>query len=234
MSTSQIAEPPSAAAAESSDGRHDVVELDVTGMTCGSCVARVQRALAGPPGVSEAPVNFATGRATVDSIRARSTRARWTPSGSSTSCERPGYGAKPVDPERRSAADAVAEHRGRRGARAGRSAAAHAVAVPLATAIVVLTYAEPHDVTARWIVAALAVPIQFWCGLPFLRGRGCARAARTTNMDTLIALATLTAFVYATVELLTRRTCTTTAVPAASSTCPSALRHPARSSSRPL
>ena len=49
----------------------------------------------------------------------------------------------------------------------------------------------------------LTVPIQFWCGLPFLRGAWVRARARTTNMDTLIALATLTAFVYATVELLT-------------------------------
>jgi copper-transporting P-type ATPase V len=56
---------------------------------------------------------------------------------------------------------------------------------------------------ARWIVAVLCVPIQFWAGLPFLHGAWVRARARTTNMDTLIALATLTAFVYVTVELLT-------------------------------
>ncbi|HEV3033341.1 MAG TPA: heavy metal-associated domain-containing protein, partial [Solirubrobacteraceae bacterium] len=63
MSTSQIAEPtlpvPPAA-------RRETVELDVTGMSCGSCAARVQRALGGLPGVQEALVNYATGRATVE------------------------------------------------------------------------------------------------------------------------------------------------------------------------
>ena len=63
-----------------------------------------------------------------------------------------------------------------------------ALAVPLATAIAVLTYAEPHDQTARWIIAALAVPVQFWCGLPFLRSAWARARARSTNMDTLIAL----------------------------------------------
>ena len=67
------------------------------------------------------------------------------------------------------------------------------VAVPLAVAIAVLTYTEPHDATARWITAALAVPVQFWCGLPFLRSAWARARARTTNMDTLIALSTLTA-----------------------------------------
>ena len=77
------------------------------------------------------------------------------------------------------------------------------VAVPLATVVVVLTYAEPHDVTAAGSWRRSRVPIQFWCGLPFLRGAWVRARARTTNMDTLIALATLTAFIYATVELLT-------------------------------
>jgi P-type E1-E2 ATPase len=57
-------------------------------------------------------------------------------------------------------------------------------------------------VTARWLSALLTVPIEFWCGLPFPRGAWVRARAHTTNMDTLVALATLTAFVYATVELL--------------------------------
>ncbi len=45
--------------------------------------------------------------------------------------------------------------------------------------------------------------MQFWCGLPFLRSAWARARARTTNMDTLIALSTLAAFVYSTVMLLT-------------------------------
>ncbi|WP_431824038.1 heavy metal translocating P-type ATPase [Burkholderia sp. F1] len=42
------------------------IELDIGGMTCASCVARVEKALAGVPGVTRASVNLATERATVD------------------------------------------------------------------------------------------------------------------------------------------------------------------------
>ena len=49
---------PSAAGAQ-------VHELAVEGMTCASCVGRVERALAAVPGVASAAVNLATGRATV-------------------------------------------------------------------------------------------------------------------------------------------------------------------------
>ena len=41
------------------------VEFNVSGMTCGSCAARVQKTLGRQPGVERADVNFATERATV-------------------------------------------------------------------------------------------------------------------------------------------------------------------------
>jgi len=196
MSTSQIAEPP--VAAESSDDSRDVIELDVTGMSCGSCVARVQNALSAAPGVAEATVNFATGRATVD-VDAETTDAQQLVE----AVERIGYGATPVDAGARSPAETVAEIEAAEATDRAGWLRRVIVAVPLAAVVVALTYSEPHDVTARWVSAALTVPIQFWCGLPFLRGAWVRARAHTTNMDTLIALATLTAFIYATVELLT-------------------------------
>ncbi|KVD01084.1 copper-transporting ATPase [Burkholderia ubonensis] len=42
------------------------IELEIEGMTCASCVARVEKALAGVPGVTRASVNLATEHATVD------------------------------------------------------------------------------------------------------------------------------------------------------------------------
>ena len=45
--------------------RHQIYDLDVDGMTCGSCAARIQKTLAKQPGVTHADVNFATGRARV-------------------------------------------------------------------------------------------------------------------------------------------------------------------------
>ncbi len=44
------------------------VELSVEGMTCASCVGRVERALLAVPGVAEAAVNLATERATVRGV----------------------------------------------------------------------------------------------------------------------------------------------------------------------
>ena len=195
MSTSQIAEP---TAVEPSTGRREVMELDVSGMTCGSCAARVQRTLSRQPGVSEALVNYATGRATValdpGAVDAQQLAA---------AVQSIGYGAAAVAPSASEQAHSFEELERREAREQAGLVRRIALAVPLAVAIAALTYAEPHDTTARWIVAVLAVPVQFWCGLPFLSSAWTRARARATNMDTLIALSTLASFVYSTVMLLT-------------------------------
>ena len=184
----------------SSPGEGDargVYELDVSGMHCGSCAARVQSALGREPGVVDAVVNLATGRATVDAAAGAVAPERLV-----EVVEGLGYGAAPVVASRtpaRAAEELDAAEARERADWLRRIV----VAVPLTTAIVVLTYTWPHNQTARWIVAGLAVPVQFWCGLPFLQGALVRARARTTNMDTLIALGTLAAFTYSTVELFT-------------------------------
>jgi cation-transporting ATPase V/Cu+-exporting ATPase len=204
VSVSQTAQ---SSAAAFVDG-HEVVELDITGMSCGACAARVQRTLGRQPGVAEARVNYATGRATVEMQRAavdiEELRA---------AVARNGFGASPVT------ASADGQARGFEtidgdGRREQASLLRRiAIAVPLAIAIAALTYALPHDTTARWIVAGLAVPVQFWCGLPFLRSGWRGAYLRGANMDTLIALSTLASFVYSTVILLTAHPAYTHGVP---------------------
>jgi copper-transporting P-type ATPase V len=173
-----------------------VYELDVTGMTCGSCAARLQGALGSEPGVADALVNLATGRARIDAADGSVATERLV-----EIVERLGYGARPVTAER-SPAQAAADYEAAEALEVGAWFRRVAVAAPLTTVIVGLTYWAEYSVTARWLAFLLCIPVQFWCGLPFLRG-GLARArARGANMDTLIALGTLTAFVYSTVELI--------------------------------
>jgi copper-transporting P-type ATPase V len=170
------------------------LEFDVSGMTCGSCAARVQRTLSREPGVADALVNYATGRATVE-------LAPGAPDGERLieAVQKAGYGAALVGPSPSEHARTLAQ----RDAHEQQSLLRRILlAVPLAIAIGTLTYADPHDTIAQWVAAALAVPVQFWCGLPFLRSAWERARARSTNMDTLIALSTLASFSYSTVMLL--------------------------------
>ena len=67
-----------------------IVVLTVQGMTCASCVGRVERALKAVPGVEQAAVNLATERATVRGIADAYTLL--------AAIEKAGYEAREVDP----------------------------------------------------------------------------------------------------------------------------------------
>ncbi|ORW91138.1 metal-transporting ATPase [Mycobacterium szulgai] len=54
---------------------------------------------------------------------------------------------------------------------------------------------------AGWLAFAATVPVQFVAGWPFLKGAVQQARALSSNMDTLIALGTLTAFIYSTYQL---------------------------------
>lgn len=75
------------------------------------------------------------------------------------------------------------------------------LAVPLgllALASTMLVRAYPW---AGWLAFAATVPVQFLAGWPILTAAAQQTRALTANMDTLIALGTLTAFIYSTYEL---------------------------------
>jgi Cu+-exporting ATPase len=60
--SASIAAPAASAAAEKTG---DALRLPIAGMTCASCVARVEKALNSVPGVQSASVNLATEAATI-------------------------------------------------------------------------------------------------------------------------------------------------------------------------
>ena len=165
------------------------VALDVSGMTCGSCATRVERVLGRHPGVARAAVNFATGRAVVDLDDLGSVDELVS------AVARIGYGASPAtppaegDPNPDDAARRVWVRR-------------LLVAWPLGIAVFVLGMWFMHDRWARWLAFALATPVQLWAGLPFLRSAATRARARTANMDTLIAMGTLTAYLFSAYQVV--------------------------------
>ncbi|OXH86984.1 heavy metal translocating P-type ATPase, partial [Burkholderia multivorans] len=81
------------------------VELDIDGMTCASCVSRVEKALAKVPGVTHASVNLATERATVEAS-ADVSAARLA-----EAVEQAGYRAAPVESAPSAAASEPVHHK---------------------------------------------------------------------------------------------------------------------------
>jgi copper-transporting P-type ATPase V len=172
------------------------VDFDVQGMTCGSCAARVQRVLGRQPGVANAEVNFATGTARVELDPAATSIETLQ-----AAVDKIGYGLAPaakVAPEVSEAEDPE---------QAATLAWLYRVFIAWTLAFVVVYLAmfsgtAMHDPWVRWTTFVLTTPIQFYVGWPFLRE--AARRARrfTANMDTLIAIGTLAAYLFSTVQLL--------------------------------
>ena len=175
------------------------VELAVTGMTCASCVARVEKKLNKIPGVT-AIVNLATEKAHVE----------WTDAAGPSDAdlvgtvEKAGYGATVL---RRITTDDAGERtvQASEAARGAEEAAARAAsarvadlrrrfwaALVLSTPIVAVSMAPAWQFPGwQWAVGALSLPVAFWCGWPFLKAAWRAGRHGSTTMDTLVALGIL-------------------------------------------
>ncbi len=168
------------------------VDFVVSGMTCGSCAARVERALTRREGVTRAAVNLASEKATVafdpQVVSADDLVA---------AVGKIGYGLAPIAPsadvEEAVDSEAVLQRMWLRRV---------AVAWPLGLAVLVLSLAWMHEPWARWGALALTVPVQFWAGWPFLHQAAVRARARQANMDTLIAMGTLAAFFFSAYQVI--------------------------------
>jgi Cu+-exporting ATPase len=165
------------------------VRLELEGMTCASCVRRIERKLNKLEGV-EASVNFATEQATVHhepSISIDDLVA---------AVEAAGYKAHPV----KTAHDQV-------GHQHDESAAALRirllVAIGLTTPVALLAMAPPVQFSGwEWLALALSTPVVFWSGFAFHRAALQSAGHLAATMDTLISLGTLAAWTWSTVALL--------------------------------
>jgi heavy metal translocating P-type ATPase len=158
------------------------IVLDIEGMTCASCVQRVERALERVPGVDRAAVNLATRTATVHGSPDATAHDAVPPLVAAVRSA--GYGAR-RHTERRSPADEARAY----GVRL-------AVAAPFTAVVLWLTFAAPDAAWSSPLAWALTTPVVFFAGWPFLSA--AARAARhgSTTMDTLIAIGSLSAYGY--------------------------------------
>jgi Cu+-exporting ATPase len=167
--------------------REERVELELEGMTCASCAARIERKLNKLEGV-QATVNFATERAAV-----RYERDRVALSDLLTAVEATGYRAR----ERR--LDHADESERGTDRLVRRLALATALTVPVALVAMV----SPLQFSGwRWVALLLTTPVVLWSGLDFHRPAAAKARHGAASMDTLISLGTLAAWTWSTVVLL--------------------------------
>jgi P-type Cu+ transporter len=162
------------------------VRLDLEGMTCASCAARIEKRLNKLDGV-EATVNFATEQATVRSNRALPIDVFLD------AVQAAGYGAREAAPTH--------VHQLDEGGRILRRRLA--VAIALTVPVALLAMVPPLQFPDwEWVALALATPVVFWSGIGFHRAAIKAARHASASMDTLISMGTLAAWLWSTVVLV--------------------------------
>ena len=158
-------------------GPAGIVDLAITGMTCASCVKRVETVLSRVPGVTSASVNLATERAQV-------TAAGPDAAALIRAVEKAGYGATEIQPE----APPV-DHTSQ-----DRRDLLHLAGAAVLTAPLLVGMIVPVLMLPGWAQFVLASAVQFWFGARFYRAGWNAARALSGNMDLLVALGTSAAW----------------------------------------
>jgi P-type Cu+ transporter len=159
----------------------------VTGMSCASCVASVEKALLSVPGVIDASVNLAAESATVEYLAGTAGGRELQ-----RSIEGAGYGV--VREEEGPIEDVRALEYGRLRRRFFVAAALTALVVAGSLPMML-----GLEVPGRWlsfVLLALATPVQFWAGWRFYTGAWGALRHGRANMNTLVAVGTSAAYLY--------------------------------------
>lgn len=174
-------------------------QLDIKGMTCASCVRRVEKALGRQEGVEEANVNFATHQASVRHAPDVDVKTLVE------AVESAGYSATktPVDHSAQSASEHAEHLRMESESELVEMRRNLWLSAILTVPLVAISMASHHrEAWVNWLLFALATPATFWCGRGFFIV--AARAARhgSATMDTLVALGTGAAWSYSTYALV--------------------------------
>jgi len=170
-----------------------LIDLPIVGMHCAACASRIENALRSTLGVTSANVNFATARASVqvDSTRTNTEKLIAAVRGQ-------GYDA--IAPESRAESPDIREN-----AEHARLRLRFFVAATLSVPILILSmgghlvpaFESTFDFPARpWIELALTTAVLFWAGHGFFVGAWNSAKHFAADMNTLVALGTLAAYLF--------------------------------------
>ncbi|MDO8370034.1 MAG: heavy metal translocating P-type ATPase [Candidatus Nitrotoga sp.] len=157
------------------------VDLTISGMTCASCVMRVEKALNEVAGVESATVNLATERAHVNfSDETSATELR-------NAIRNAGYEATIIGKDLNQTSGAESKAMG------WKIVVAAILSLPLSLPML-LNLAGIHWILPGWMQWLIATPVQFWLGAGFYRSGWKAAVNRSGNMDLLVSIGTTSAY----------------------------------------
>jgi Cu+-exporting ATPase len=169
----------------------EIIQLDVKGMTCASCVAHVEKGIKKTEGIDMASVNLATDKATV-SYDPKLTRIEDI----IRSVEDAGYAASVAADE--DGSKMAAKRKKQLSSMKRQIIISTALTFPLVMAMI----AGVFNIQALMFLhnpllqLVLATPVQFYIGYRFYRGAWKTMLARNPGMDVLVALGTSAAYFF--------------------------------------
>jgi Cu+-exporting ATPase len=156
--------------------------FSIEGMSCASCVTRIEKALSAVRGVLRASVNLASESANVELVAGTATMhdllAAIEAAGYTGKAQAEAATAPSVDPVSALKRDAVIA-----------LVLAAPLVAPMTAALAGFDFALP-----AWLQWLLATPVQFWSARRFYVAAFKAARARTGNMDLLVSIGTLAAY----------------------------------------
>lgn len=161
--------------------------LDITGMTCGACAARVEKKLNKNEDIT-ATVNYATHRALLE------VPDHFPVQQAIDIVEKAGYGASPAQ-----ATSLLAPDNEKSGEKLwlARLVVSIILFMPLADLSTLFALIPSSRFTGwQYVLLALAIPVVFWCAYPFHRNAIKNALHGTSSMDTLISLGVTTSFIW--------------------------------------
>jgi Cu+-exporting ATPase len=159
----------------------ETINIHVEGMSCAACQAHVRRALEQTPGVKQATVNLMTAEARV-AFDPKNTQ----PDALIDAIRESGYGAE----LEKSGADREAEQ-----SREARELARKAI-VSLALGGASMAFSMLRTAPAHYVLLAIALFVMIWAGGRIYAAAWSAARHASADMNTLVALGTMGAFVY--------------------------------------
>ncbi|MFE1082157.1 MULTISPECIES: heavy metal translocating P-type ATPase [Brevibacterium] len=160
------------------------LELDITGMTCASCSARIEKKLTRLDGVTaEVNLPLETAHVVIDS--------ELSDDDITAAVEKAGYGATVRSPGAGGAGPEIVDYDPRH--LRPRFAGALVLAVPIVAISMVMSW---HFTGWQWIVAILALPVVTWGAWPFHSAAYKAARGGSTTMDTLVSVGITVASLY--------------------------------------
>ncbi|MBS1701396.1 MAG: copper-translocating P-type ATPase [Armatimonadetes bacterium] len=175
-------------------------QLDIKGMSCASCVLRIEKALNKVPGVETASVNFATHQATVHH------RHGTTTDDLLDAVKGAGYEARSSEENihfHHTASEHTEHVRMESASELSKARVNLWMSVFLSVPVVLLSMLwHPRPEWANWLIFGLSTPVIFWCGRQFFVLTARALKHFATTMDTLVAMGTGAAWAYSTYSLI--------------------------------